>query len=125
VASAARVADLPLPRFLDILAALKIPVVEGDATDLQDDLAAAHRPPCRSTSTTPRPTALSSALASQLVDRRNDIRTSVMGLGEVAIQVSPGRKGVQVNPHRPAPGKANRSATGLRSSSSLRRSSPA
>ncbi len=43
VASAARVADLPLPRFLEILAALKIPVVEGDATDLQDDLAAARR----------------------------------------------------------------------------------
>jgi antitoxin (DNA-binding transcriptional repressor) of toxin-antitoxin stability system len=43
VASAARVADLPLPRFLEILAALKIPVGEGDATDLQDDLAAARR----------------------------------------------------------------------------------
>lgn len=43
MASAARVADLPLPRFLEILAALKIPVLEGDATDLQDDLAAARR----------------------------------------------------------------------------------
>jgi len=43
VASAVRVADLPLPRFLEILASLKIPVVEGDATDLQDDLAAARR----------------------------------------------------------------------------------
>ena len=43
VASAARVADLPLPRFLEIIAALKIPVVEGETADLQDDLAAARR----------------------------------------------------------------------------------
>jgi predicted HTH domain antitoxin len=43
VASAARIADLPLLRLLDILSALKIPVVEDGAADLQDDLAAARR----------------------------------------------------------------------------------
>jgi len=34
---------LPLPRFLEILSSLKIPVAEGDAADLQDDLANARR----------------------------------------------------------------------------------
>ena len=43
VASAAQVAGLPLPRFLEILSSLKIPVVEGDAADLQEDLANARR----------------------------------------------------------------------------------
>lgn len=43
VASAAQVAGLPLPRFLEILSSLKIPVVEGDAVDLQEDLANARR----------------------------------------------------------------------------------
>jgi len=43
VASAAQVAGLPLPRFLEILSSLKIPVVEGDAADLQNDLANARR----------------------------------------------------------------------------------
>ena len=42
-ASAAQVAGLPLPRFLEILSSLKIPVVEGDAADLQEDLANARR----------------------------------------------------------------------------------
>ena len=43
VASAAQVAGLPLPRFLEILCSLKIPVVVGDAADLQEDLANARR----------------------------------------------------------------------------------
>ena len=43
MASAARVAGLALPRFLEILSSLKIPVVEGDAADLQDGLANARR----------------------------------------------------------------------------------
>jgi hypothetical protein len=34
---------MPLPRFLEFLSSLKIPVVEGDAADLQDDLANARR----------------------------------------------------------------------------------
>lgn len=41
--SAAQVAGLPLPRFLEILSSLKIPVVEGDAAYLEDDLADARR----------------------------------------------------------------------------------
>jgi predicted HTH domain antitoxin len=43
LASAAQVAGLPLPRFLQILSSLKIPVVEGDAADLLEDLAYARR----------------------------------------------------------------------------------
>ncbi|MEA5415866.1 UPF0175 family protein [Synechococcus sp. BA-132 BA5] len=43
VGSAAQVTGLPLPRFLKILSSLKISVVEGDAADLQDDLATARR----------------------------------------------------------------------------------
>lgn len=43
VGSAAQVAGLPLPRFLEILSSLKIPVVEGQACDLADDLAVARR----------------------------------------------------------------------------------
>jgi hypothetical protein len=37
------VAGLPLPRFLEILSALRIPVVQTSAEDLQDDLATARR----------------------------------------------------------------------------------
>jgi hypothetical protein len=37
------VAGLPLPRHLEILSSLEIPVVEGDAAGLQDDLANARR----------------------------------------------------------------------------------
>jgi len=37
------VAGLPLPRYLEILSSLEIPVVEGDAAGLQDDLANARR----------------------------------------------------------------------------------
>lgn len=43
VASAAQVEGLPLPRCLEILSSLKIPVVEGYAANLQDDLANARR----------------------------------------------------------------------------------
>ena len=43
VASAAQVAGLHLPRCLEILSSLKIPVVEGYAAVLQDDLANARR----------------------------------------------------------------------------------
>ena len=43
MASAAQVAGLPLPRFLEILSSLKIPVVEGGTEDLQEDLAIARR----------------------------------------------------------------------------------
>ena len=39
VASAAQVEDLPLPRLLEILSSLKIPVVEGGSAELQEDLA--------------------------------------------------------------------------------------
>ena len=42
VASAAQVAGLPLPRFLEILSSLKIPVVEGESAELQEDLANAR-----------------------------------------------------------------------------------
>lgn len=43
LASAAQVAGLPLPRFLEILSSLKIPVAEGSAAELQNDLAMARR----------------------------------------------------------------------------------
>jgi hypothetical protein len=43
VSSAAQVAGLPLPRFLEILSSLKIPVVQGSAEELQDELALARR----------------------------------------------------------------------------------
>lgn len=43
VASAARLAGLPLPRFLEILASLQIPVAEGSDAELQSDLAMARR----------------------------------------------------------------------------------
>ncbi len=43
VASAARIADLPLPRFLEVASSLGIPVVEGSETDVADDLAMARR----------------------------------------------------------------------------------
>ena len=43
VGAAAKVAGLPLPRFLEILSCLKIPVVSGDAVDLENDLAVARR----------------------------------------------------------------------------------
>ena len=43
VASAAQVAGLPLTRFLEILSALRIPVVQTSAEDLKDDLATARR----------------------------------------------------------------------------------
>ena len=42
VGSAAQIAGLPLPRFLEILSSLKIPVVEGTAAELEDELAQAH-----------------------------------------------------------------------------------
>lgn len=42
MASAAQVAGLPLPRFLEILSSLKIPVVEGGSAELQEDLAHAR-----------------------------------------------------------------------------------
>lgn len=42
MASTARVAGLPLPRFLEILSSLKIPVVEGGSAELQEDLAHAR-----------------------------------------------------------------------------------
>ena len=43
VGSAAQIAGLPLPRFMEILSSLKIPVVEGDQAELDDDLALARR----------------------------------------------------------------------------------
>jgi predicted HTH domain antitoxin len=43
VGSAAQIAGLPLPRFLEILASLKIPAVDGSAAELEDDLAQARR----------------------------------------------------------------------------------
>ena len=43
VGSAAQIAGLPLPRFLEILSSLKIPVVEGTAAELEDELAQARR----------------------------------------------------------------------------------
>lgn len=42
VGSAAQIAGLPLPRFLEILSSLKIPVVEGTAAELEDELAQAR-----------------------------------------------------------------------------------
>lgn len=43
VGSAAQIAGLPLPRFLEILSSLKTPVVEGTAAELEDELAQARR----------------------------------------------------------------------------------
>jgi predicted HTH domain antitoxin len=43
VSSAAQVAGLPLPRFLEILSSLKIPVVQGSDAELQDELTQARR----------------------------------------------------------------------------------
>lgn len=43
VASAAQIAGLPLSRFLEVLASLRIPVVDGTAADLGDDLNQARR----------------------------------------------------------------------------------
>lgn len=43
VGSAAQIAALPLPRFLEILSSLKIPVVEAEQRELDADLAAARR----------------------------------------------------------------------------------
>jgi predicted HTH domain antitoxin len=43
VGSAAQIAGLPLPRFLEILSSLKIPVVEAEQRELDADLAAARR----------------------------------------------------------------------------------
>ena len=43
VGSAALIAALPLPRFLEILSSLKIPVVEAEHGELDADLAAARR----------------------------------------------------------------------------------
>ncbi len=43
VASAAQIAGLPLTRFLEILASLRIPVVDGTAADLGDELSQARR----------------------------------------------------------------------------------
>jgi predicted HTH domain antitoxin len=43
VGSAARVAGLPLPRFLEILSSLKIPVAQGSAAELEDELTQARR----------------------------------------------------------------------------------
>ena len=43
VSSAAQVAGLPLPRFLEILSSLRIPVVQGSAAELEDELAQARR----------------------------------------------------------------------------------
>ena len=43
VGSAARIAGLPLPRFLEILASLRIPVADTSAAELNDELAQARR----------------------------------------------------------------------------------
>ncbi|CAK6697502.1 UPF0175 family protein [Synechococcus sp. CBW1107] len=43
VGVAARIAGLPLPRFLEILASLRIPVADGSEAELDDDLAQARR----------------------------------------------------------------------------------
>lgn len=43
VASSEQLAGLLMPRFREILCPLKIHVVEGDAADLQEDLANARR----------------------------------------------------------------------------------
>ena len=40
--SAARIAGMSLPRFLEILASLRIPVADASDTDLDDELAQAH-----------------------------------------------------------------------------------
>jgi predicted HTH domain antitoxin len=43
VGAAARIAGLPLPRFLEILASLRIPVADASAAELNDDLDQARR----------------------------------------------------------------------------------
>jgi predicted HTH domain antitoxin len=43
VAAAARIADLPLARFLEILSSLKIPVATADAGELAIELSLARR----------------------------------------------------------------------------------
>lgn len=43
VGAAARIAGLPLPRFLEILASLKIPVAEASAAELDEELMQARR----------------------------------------------------------------------------------
>ncbi|QPN70407.1 UPF0175 family protein [Synechococcus sp. CBW1108] len=43
VGAAAQIAGLPLPRFLEILSSLKIPVVDAEQGELDADLAAARR----------------------------------------------------------------------------------
>lgn len=43
VAAAAQVAGITLPRFLELLASLQIPVAGGDVAELQNDLAVARR----------------------------------------------------------------------------------
>ena len=43
VGSAARIAGMPLPRFLEILASLRIPVADASDADLDDELAQARR----------------------------------------------------------------------------------
>ena len=43
VGSAAQIAGLPLPRFLEILSSLKIPLVKGTSAELEDELAQARR----------------------------------------------------------------------------------
>lgn len=43
VGSAARIAGLPLPRFLEILASLRIPVADTSAAEMNDELAQARR----------------------------------------------------------------------------------
>ncbi|MBM5785559.1 MAG: hypothetical protein FJ076_12220, partial [Cyanobacteria bacterium K_DeepCast_35m_m1_288] len=42
VGSAARIAGMPLPRFLEILASLRIPVADASDADLDDELAQAR-----------------------------------------------------------------------------------
>ena len=43
MAAAARIADLPLARFLEILSSLKIPVATADAGELAIELSLARR----------------------------------------------------------------------------------
>ncbi|MCP9915193.1 UPF0175 family protein [Cyanobium sp. ATX 6F1] len=42
-AAAARLADLPLPRFLELLSNLKLPLCSSDPADTRSDLEAARR----------------------------------------------------------------------------------
>jgi predicted HTH domain antitoxin len=48
VGSAARIAGIPLPRFLEILASLRIPVADASHADLDDELAQARHGHCSS-----------------------------------------------------------------------------